>query len=384
MNSFFNFTNKVERLNDLSKASQFCDLCPRMCHRDKILTEANGNVNSKVLFIAEAPGRLGADRTGIPLYGDKTGDNFEKLLNTIGWYRKNIFITNSVLCNPRKNNGNNRTPTLEELRNCSTYLEMTINLISPIMIVTLGRLALEAINYIRPHNLLLKESIGEVHDWIGIKLMPLYHPGPRAMVHRSFSKQTADYINLSKYIHPLKGIKQQSKKPTSKIKPSFDKLSKLDQCILAILQSAKDITYFKLMKLIFLADLTAINQLGYSITGSIYLRQQEGPWNPKLMDVLKKLNNFEIICYFRGRSPHVKIGSNPRFELRLQKQEMEILAKIISKYSSMTNSQIKTITYITKPMKYILRQERKGKKMLNKPVIYKDGTIIDFEEVNNA
>ena len=50
----------------------------------------------------------------------------------------------------------------------------------------------------------------------------------------------------------------------------------------------------------------------------------------------------------------------------------------------MTNSQIKTITYITKPMKYILRQERKGKKMLNKPVIYKDGTIIDFEEVNNA
>lgn len=384
MNYSFDFTNKDERLNDLSKASQFCDLCPKMCHRDKILTEANGNVNSKVLFIAEAPGRLGADRTGIPLYGDKTGDNFEKLLNTIGWYRKNIFITNSVLCNPRKDNGNNRTPTLEELRNCSTYLEMTISLISPIMIVTLGRLALEAINYIRPHNLLLKESIGEVHDWIGVKLMPLYHPGPRAMIHRSFSKQTADYIGLSHYIHPLKGIKQQSKKLTSRIKPSFDKLSKLDQCILAILQSVKNITYFKLMKLLFLTDLTAINQLGHSITGSIYLRQQEGPWNPKLMDILRKLNNFEIICYFRGRLPYVKIGSNPRFELRLQKQEMEILAKIISKYNSVTNSQIKTIIYITKPMKYILRQERKGKKMLNKPVIYKDGTILDFEGVNNA
>ena len=45
--------------------------------RRKVFSEANGNIDSKALFIAEAPGRLGADKTGIPLYGDRTGDNFE-------------------------------------------------------------------------------------------------------------------------------------------------------------------------------------------------------------------------------------------------------------------------------------------------------------------
>jgi DNA polymerase len=72
-----------------------------MCNRRKVLSANNGNLNSKVVFIAEAPGRLGAECTGIPLYGDKTGENFEMLLGNIGWKREDVFITNSILCNPQ-------------------------------------------------------------------------------------------------------------------------------------------------------------------------------------------------------------------------------------------------------------------------------------------
>jgi DNA polymerase len=113
-----------------------------MCNRKKVLSAKNGNLNSKVLFIAEAPGRLGAERTNTPLYGDKTGDNFEKLLGSIGWKRDDVFITNSVLCNPQKNSRNNRSvnaqPNCEELKNCNEYLEKTIKIINPDVIITLG------------------------------------------------------------------------------------------------------------------------------------------------------------------------------------------------------------------------------------------------------
>jgi len=128
--------SKTARFNDLVESVQHCDLCPRLCGRRKVLSTANGSIESKVPFVAEAPGRLGAGRTGIPLYGDRTGDNFETLLGNIGWRREEVFITNAVLCNPTQKNGNNATPTDEEIANCSAYLEMVIALVSPDVIVT--------------------------------------------------------------------------------------------------------------------------------------------------------------------------------------------------------------------------------------------------------
>ena len=81
---------KATRFNDLVASVQHCDLCLRLCSRRKVLSQANGSIDAKVLFIAEAPGRLGADRTGVPLHGDRTGENFETLLGNIGWQRESV------------------------------------------------------------------------------------------------------------------------------------------------------------------------------------------------------------------------------------------------------------------------------------------------------
>ena len=145
MNNLYNTIDKNERFTDLVESVRYCDLCPRLAIQKKVLTTANGNINTQVLFIAEAPGRLGADRTGIPLYGDRTGNNFDILLGNIGWQRNQVFITNAILCNPKQENGNNGTPTCDEITNCSSYLEMVINLINPNVIVTLGITALKAL-----------------------------------------------------------------------------------------------------------------------------------------------------------------------------------------------------------------------------------------------
>ncbi|CEO88630.1 hypothetical protein SSCH_2200001 [Syntrophaceticus schinkii] len=44
------------------------------------------------------------------------------LLADVGWKREQVFITNAVLCNPRTEQGNNRIPSVDEIRNCSYYL----------------------------------------------------------------------------------------------------------------------------------------------------------------------------------------------------------------------------------------------------------------------
>ena len=173
----FKSFSKEKRFEDLVDSVKHCDLCLRMKTSKKVLSEQNGQINAKVLFVAEAPGRLGADKTGIPLWGDKAGDNFSKLLGNIGWERKDIFITNTILCNPKNGNGTNGTPKTEEIENCLLYLNMTINIVDPDLIITLGAIALKALGIILPHNYRIKKDVGKVVEWNNRKLIPLYHPG---------------------------------------------------------------------------------------------------------------------------------------------------------------------------------------------------------------
>jgi uracil-DNA glycosylase family 4 len=182
---------------DLLVRVQHCKLCPRMQHRKKVLGSQNGSPDCPILFIAEAPGRLGADKFGIPLYGDQTGRNFEMLIARAGIKRESVFITNAVLCNPRTLHGNNDSPTLVEIRNCSQYLEETLEIIKPKFVVPLGAKALSALNIINPHQVRLSEGIGNLFSWNGFMIYPLFHPGPRAFIRRTKPQQLEDYRTLA-------------------------------------------------------------------------------------------------------------------------------------------------------------------------------------------
>lgn len=157
------------------------------------------------MFIAEAPGRNGAERTGIPIYGDPTGDNFEALLKSADIKREDIFVTNCVLCNPQDTSGNNRPPDTEEIVNCSLHLESTIRLVDPRVVVTLGNKALQALDLIEPHKLVLNTGAATITYWLGRLLFPLYHPSPRALIYRNTEKQRADYRKLANLIKTLAG-----------------------------------------------------------------------------------------------------------------------------------------------------------------------------------
>lgn len=172
-----------------------------MCGRSAVLSELNGSPEARVMFIGEAPGRKGADRTRIPFSGDQSGANFGRFLNSIGLKREEIFITSAALCNPRAESGANRRPSQKELTNCSSFLKRTIELVNPDVIVTLGSVALEALKRIQYHELNLKQSAAQVHSWNDRVLVPIYHPSPQVLAsHRREAEQLQDYQVVAKAV----------------------------------------------------------------------------------------------------------------------------------------------------------------------------------------
>lgn len=185
---------KQKLFDQLANEAASCTRCPAMCGRSAVLSRLNGSTAARIMFIGEAPGRKGADRTRVPFSGDQSGANFDRFLSSIGLTRQQIFITSAALCNPRTDSGANRRPTQKELTNCSDFLRRTIELIDPRVIVTLGSVALEALKRIQYHELNLKDSAAQIHTWHDRVLVPIYHPSPQVLAsHRREAAQLQDY-----------------------------------------------------------------------------------------------------------------------------------------------------------------------------------------------
>ncbi|MBA3767238.1 MAG: hypothetical protein H0W99_09665, partial [Acidobacteria bacterium] len=66
---------KLSLFNALAREAAACRLCPAMCERTAVLSEHNGETGAHLMFIGEAPGRQGGDRTRVPFSGDASGRN---------------------------------------------------------------------------------------------------------------------------------------------------------------------------------------------------------------------------------------------------------------------------------------------------------------------
>jgi uracil-DNA glycosylase family 4 len=185
----------------LVREAAACRLCPAMCERTAVLSAHNGACDARVMFIGEAPGRQGGDRTRVPFTGDASGRNLQRYLDSIGLSREHIFITNAALCNPRTQTGANRRPTNREINNCAGFLRRQLELIDPRVVVTLGAVSLAALKSIEYHELTLREAAGRIFNWSGRLLVPLYHPSPQVLAsHRREQAQLKDYKALARAI----------------------------------------------------------------------------------------------------------------------------------------------------------------------------------------
>lgn len=197
--------NKANLLEQVKSQIETCNSCPALVEsRAKYPygkpTFGYGNPNSKIVFIAEAPGKYGCGRTGKPFFGDRSGSLYMEALKYIGLDYEKVYTTNVVKCCPL----NNRTPVKKEIEQCRRWLTSELEVIKPKMIVALGRIAANWFG--------IRESINTAqykeYLWEDIKLFVLYHPAYIIRFNIIKEKVTNHYKNQFKKIKRiLDGIK---------------------------------------------------------------------------------------------------------------------------------------------------------------------------------
>ena len=106
------------------------------------------------------------------------------------------------MCWPRGANGSNGRPSREELLNCSRHLARQVEIVDPLVIVSLGLVALDALRLLAPvERSPLRDLVGRRLNWADRVLVPLYHPSPRVVnTTRSLSEQRRDFHALRELV----------------------------------------------------------------------------------------------------------------------------------------------------------------------------------------
>lgn len=192
----------AEKLNSLKKSinSQFNIECPDPSTKDKAaliknikskvsrskeikelgtlrekLVFSSGTPEAKIIFIGEAPGRE-EEEQGKPFVGP-SGQLLTKIINAMGLNREDVYISNIVKYRPKVEGGNqgssNRKPSNIEVQKSLPFILEEINVIKPLLVVTLGGTAMEGLLNI---NGTLSASRGKLYEKLGTKVIVTYHP----------------------------------------------------------------------------------------------------------------------------------------------------------------------------------------------------------------
>lgn len=128
-------TDRAALLTSIGEEIRGCTAC-RLYQGTTNAVPGAGNPQAEIMFIGEGPGFY-EDKQGLPFVG-RSGDLLNKMLKLIGLQRDQVFITNVVKHRPPEN----RDPMPDEILACKGYLDRQIEIIDPMVIVTLGRFSM--------------------------------------------------------------------------------------------------------------------------------------------------------------------------------------------------------------------------------------------------
>jgi DNA polymerase len=156
-----------EALETLTAQIRACTACP-LCKTRIQAVPGEGVSRPLAVIIGEGPG-ADEDASGRPFVG-KAGQLLDRMLASIGLFRHaNCYIANVVKCRPP----DNRDPLPDEIAACAPFLTRQIDLLTPRLILSVGRVSAGFL-------LNTDEKIGTLRgrfaDYRGIPLLPTYHP----------------------------------------------------------------------------------------------------------------------------------------------------------------------------------------------------------------
>ncbi len=151
-------TTTPEELTRVNKALK------RKFH-DKKLIFGSGYVAAKVVFVSEMPGQLEAkEAKHIAGPSEKV---LHQVLKTIGIDKNKIYLTSVVKYAP-----NGKMPTPKEIKSYVPFLKEEIKMVNPMVVVTLGNIALNGIGLRQP----LDNIHGRTFNFGSYELLPTFHP----------------------------------------------------------------------------------------------------------------------------------------------------------------------------------------------------------------
>lgn len=156
----------MRTLEEAAEQAATCTRCRLAQGRTKVVYGV-GDSDADLMFIGEGPG-FHEDRQGEPFVG-AAGQLLNRLLAEIDLRRENVRITNTVLCRPP----GNRDPYPDEIESCAPWLTEQIDLVDPVVIVTLGNFATRTILH---KQVSISRVRGQRFPWNGRTVIPTFHP----------------------------------------------------------------------------------------------------------------------------------------------------------------------------------------------------------------
>jgi len=158
--------DKDRALQELREEIGDCQRC-KLCRGRTNIVFGEGSSHARLMFIGEGPGR-DEDLQARPFVGE-AGKLLTRLIEKMGMKREEVYIANIVKCRPP----NNRDPEEDEISSCRPFVERQAQIISPDVIMSLGRVSAQSILGM---NMPIGKLRGNFFSFNDIPLMPTYHP----------------------------------------------------------------------------------------------------------------------------------------------------------------------------------------------------------------
>ena len=130
--------DKEKELNELKLQINSIQDCS-LQHNSKKIVFGDGNINSPIMLVGEAPG-VKEDNLGLTFLGD-VGDLLKRMLIAINIKKESIYSTYAVNFRPPED----RKPTSTEIKRYSHFLQKQISIIKPKIIILMGSSAMESL-----------------------------------------------------------------------------------------------------------------------------------------------------------------------------------------------------------------------------------------------
>ncbi len=131
-------SDKADQLSKLKNQIFSIENC-NLKDNSNSLIMGDGNINSPIMFIGEAPGEI-ENSQGHSFQGE-TGTLLKKMLSAINIKIEKVYTTYSINFRPPQD----RKPTAQEIKRYAVFLKKHISIINPKIVILMGSTAMEAV-----------------------------------------------------------------------------------------------------------------------------------------------------------------------------------------------------------------------------------------------